>query len=266
MFKNAMSMSIAERALSKDSAQVLANPRGTTPLMLVCSAAGSDAAEAAKQLLQSRADVSARDYRGWSCLHHACRNGCDEVARHLLSAGANAKERTTDGKTTVMLAAEGGHTSVLKVLAENDKDFSHMVTAADNAGSTALHGACRSGDVAGIKLLVVCKAKIVCKDKHGKQPLALLCATGSMAGVKFLLEKKARVDVADEELCTPLHQAVLNNHDRLALHLVQQKADANAASENGETPYKIGKARQLSKFMREIDHRIEIAALAAAQD
>ena len=80
------------------------------------SAAATRRLECARLLVESGADVNARQSGGYTPLHEAAGSGDVELARLLLDAGADQSARKDDGQTPADLAAERGHEDVLDVL------------------------------------------------------------------------------------------------------------------------------------------------------
>lgn len=78
---------------------------------------------------------------GNTALLFAARQGSLEVARHLVSGGADVNDTAPMGTSALVVAAMSGHTEVAAYLLEQDAD----PNAAD-AGYTALHGAALRGD------------------------------------------------------------------------------------------------------------------------
>jgi ankyrin repeat protein len=95
------------------------NGRGQTPLH--CAVTGGHLA-LVTLLLDARADVNAP---GWGCsaLQFAALDGQIEIARVLLSRGANVNSKQEhDGSTPLHMAALEGHLAMVKLLVENGAD------------------------------------------------------------------------------------------------------------------------------------------------
>ncbi|CAJ1330344.1 unnamed protein product [Effrenium voratum] len=76
------------------------NARGRAALHL---AARKDLPEIAKLLISSGADADVKDIDGWTPLHHACFNGNSAVVRELLAGGAQLLIRGNGGFTAFMV-------------------------------------------------------------------------------------------------------------------------------------------------------------------
>ena len=66
--------------------------------------------------------LNGRDEKGWTALHHAARNGHQEIIKVLLSCSASVDCSTagggTSGATPLMLAANFAHSAVCRQLLE----------------------------------------------------------------------------------------------------------------------------------------------------
>lgn len=87
-----------------------------------------------RQLLEQRADVSAKDIDGSTALHTAAMRDHKGVVELLLEKKADVTATFKDGFTPLLLAAEKGHCSMCLLLLENRAD----VTAKTSDGTTPL--------------------------------------------------------------------------------------------------------------------------------
>ena len=120
----------------KRRAQVLGvkifhNNRAETPLHI---AALFSKIVAASVLIDSGADVKAKDKHGDTPLHHAASRNAAEVAKLLIDNGADVNAKIEGGNTPLHGAAGK---EVAKLLIDNGAD----VNAKNNGGTTPLHGA-----------------------------------------------------------------------------------------------------------------------------
>ncbi len=85
-------------------------------------AAWQETEEMAKLLRKAGADIDAKDTRGWMPLHVAAWNGKKEVSAFLLDSGAAIDARDWNGKTPLDLAKEankdGSHDKVIALLSK----------------------------------------------------------------------------------------------------------------------------------------------------
>ncbi len=94
---------------------LLANERGTTPLMMAAGA-GTDvqrerepeeratAVETAKFLVEHGADVNAAGQYGWTALHAAAYQGLNDVIEYLVSKGAKIDQKDEFGQTALSIS------------------------------------------------------------------------------------------------------------------------------------------------------------------
>ncbi|RYP76681.1 hypothetical protein DL771_001603 [Monosporascus sp. 5C6A] len=69
-----------------------------------------------QQLLETGADVYARDKDGRTALSYAAERGHEAVVQQLLETGADVHARDKDGRTALSYAAERGHEAVMQLL------------------------------------------------------------------------------------------------------------------------------------------------------
>jgi ankyrin repeat protein len=178
------------------------NLKDVTPLR---AALGNDNADAAELLLEHenpegvlQVDGSKEFHQNWNPLCHAAAGGYVYVVNLLLKRDKITKpvgERTEseldlqngDGMTALYLAANGGHTRVVKSLLK--------------AG-----------------------AKIDEKSKGNLTPLYGAASAGHARIVEILLEKDAAVDIRDDEGDTALDAAVKGGHGAVAELLMEKAA------------------------------------------
>ena len=128
-----------------------------------------------------------------------------QLARLLLSHGADVELRDEYGKTVLHSVAEWGRSGdIVKVLLENKLD----INARDEKGQTALLIAVR------------------CSPDEPKEHRSLITQ---------LLEGGASVDQSDIDGWTALHWAAAHGVVEIACQLLEAGADINARDRNGDT-------------------------------
>jgi ankyrin repeat protein len=128
-----------------------------------------------RALLERGADVSAAQGDGMTALHWAAMSGDLELAQLLVKAGANVKATTRIAAATpLLLAAENGHASVVRVLLDAGAD----ARAADTNGTTALMLAAAAGQADAIRALLQHGALLEARDRVMERT-ALMFAAGN---------------------------------------------------------------------------------------
>ena len=120
----------------------------------------------------------------------------------------------------------------------------------NNDGDTALHVACRTGNLELItlvlkfdnnvylqsKTLIDTKINMNAKNSSGDTPLHVACRTGNHKLGKLLILRMCDINVRDAHGNTPLHLACNFGILKLCEQLLQMNCDINAKNDNGETP------------------------------
>ena len=125
--------------------------------------------------------------------------GHADVIQPLIDAGARVHARETknkdnNDKTALMLAAEKGHTQVVKILLAAGARLEDQ----NDWGGTALHGAI--GHAETLQFLIDAKANIEHKNKWGMTPL--MCAARDAEEIdsaRLLAEAGADLDARDDK-------------------------------------------------------------------
>ena len=138
-----------------------------------------------------------------TALNEAVRHGRLEIAKQLITGGANVNE-TRDG-SPLNLAVKGGNLPMIELLLENGADISGSGT------KTPLHVAAEAGRSNVIRYLLQQGCAIDATNPLGETPLHIAAKSGCADAVKLLLEKGADADVKDKRGKTPkwvAHQSV----------------------------------------------------------
>jgi len=236
------------KALSAGAAVTLTNVRGLTPLHLAAGSSGPDSIEVAQMLISSRAELHIRDGNGWTCLHHACRNGRTEMVKHLLKLTAEPGMLTSDSRSVLMLATMEGKVELVRELLKWRGAVGRMLSDKDFTGCTALHYAARGGDLEVVTALVNKSAKINAKDSDGRDSLMWACIHCRLLCVKFLLKKHADLQLKCKNHNTPLMYACMAGSDAIATWLLGRESDPNLKGGDGRTPTELAEALNLTQF------------------
>ena len=165
--------------------------RGRTPVM---AATHGNHPETVDALIQRGADINLQDNRRDNPFLYAGAEGLLAILRLTIEAGADTKLTNRFGGTALIPAAERGHVEVVKeLLTRTDVDVNHV----NNLGWTALLEAIILSDggprhVEIVRLLVEAGADVNLADGQGVTPLAHARERGYREIVEILLAAGAR--------------------------------------------------------------------------
>ena len=181
-----------------------------------------------KASLAKGAGVNTKDARGSTLLMHAAAVGSPEAVKLLLESGADVNAKNDVDATALILGA--GNPEKARMLVEKGAD----VNAHSKLGRTPLMIAAGcDGCAATVKLLLDKGADVNAKDKQGNTPLAAASWGDISDSVTLLLAKGAGPDVADSQGYTPLSNAASNcNLEAVKLYL-SKGANVNAPNTKG---------------------------------
>ncbi len=140
----------------------------------------------------------------------AAYEGNIETVRQALEAGMDVNSSNSDTKLTPLhMAAYNGHTSVVKLLIENDA----AIDARDREGKTALTHACTGPFQETVALLLEAGADINAREAtEGFTPLMMAAGLGQMEVVKVLLRNDADTSLRDTDGDRAIDHARTSGH------------------------------------------------------
>ena len=201
-------LGIAELLIDAGANVNAANDYGATPLLLACD---NGSAAMVDKLLQAGADANAAVWSEETVLMSCARTGNVEAVKSLLAHGAavNAKE-TRQGQTALMWAAAHKHPDVVRALIERGAD----VNAHTKRGFTPLMFAAQQGDLDSARMLLAAGANVnaVTNEESlwpGEAALLVASASGHEALAIFLLNNDADPNAADANGLTAMHFAMM---------------------------------------------------------
>ena len=225
-----------------------ANELGATSLWL---AAVNGSATMVERLLEAGADPNVSLKMGETPLMAAARSGNVRTVERLLAGGAeiDAAEHERE-QTALMWAVAQQHPDVVRVLIQKGADlearskvYYQLENTAGNTntsgnfrmargGSTPLLFAARNGDVETAKVLVEAGAKVNDPAASGASALVVAAHSAHSPLAIYLLDQGADPNAADAGY-TALHAAVLRSQIELVDALLDHGADPNALVEHG---------------------------------
>lgn len=185
---------------------------GRTPLLVAAADARFDVA---KILVSQGADVNAgTDQEHYSALDRAVEGNEADLVHRLLDRGAQVNPRSTTAP--LLLAATNG-----------------LLDSPDGNGDGI---SADRGPMTIARLLIERGADLTVRDADGKTPLILAALQGDDLMVALLLRHGARIDAGDQDGYTALHWAALNQFPRVIRILRHYGANIDARDVKGEKP------------------------------
>ena len=140
--------------------------------------------EAVRSLLKQKTDVNAAQGDGSTALHWAAYRDDSELAKMLITAGADVNAKTRLGEQTpLFMAAKNGNTAILALMLDAKAD----VNTTTSNGTTPLMLAAASGSADAVKLLLDRGANPNAKDVTNNQTALMFAASAGRADVVKLL-------------------------------------------------------------------------------
>jgi ankyrin repeat protein len=230
-------------SLRKNVSSINIETRGARGATLLMHAAALGNVETVRFLIDSGADINAKNDLGATALLWAARD--PDKARLLIEHGADVNVQSKQGRTPLMLAAlrDGGSDIVALMLAKGAK-----VNAADGVGDTALLLAAEIGNIETMRLLIAKGADVHAINRYGDSTLFAAARGRRTEAVRLMIEKGV-----DPNLATTWFPSVRNGQiaqlklvalDRAAnfgpvqmvRDLLKAGANVNAQDSRGLTP------------------------------
>lgn len=194
-------------------------------------------------------------FTGETPLLAAARLGHAEVARALLEHGASIEALDRNGKTPLILAAEGaeegtseedsegtsggeaenGHLETVRVLLEHGADIES--TGGEKSRTTPLGFAAMSEDAEVVKLFLKHGAEVNVQNRSDVTPLMLAAFGEEPASVEHLLEAGASVDLENRDGNTALVFAVLLRREEATRLLLEAGSSTDVKTRIPEFGY-----------------------------
>jgi ankyrin repeat protein len=100
-----------------------------------------------------------------------------------------------------------------------------------------------------VELLLENNASLYKSNKQNESPLMVASKKGHENLVRLLLSLGSRPDTKDLNGNTALHLAVLNNHEEIALYLINSRSNIDITNNLDQTALKLAEARNLKKVI-----------------
>ena len=170
----------------------------------------------------------------WNDLHNAAHEGSFERTVALLSRRSlDVNQRTPEGYTPLMLSAELGYSSIVRVLLDRG---ANVCTVANDHGLTALHLSAQNGHQNVSILLVKAGADLQATVSGSFSPLHMAAQNGRVGVATALIKAGADLQAKTIIGATPLHMAAHNGHFEVSIALMEAGSDLQATTFGGSTP------------------------------
>jgi len=199
--------------------------RNNTPLHL---ASQSGMMDMAKLLISCGAEINAKEINQNTPLHFAVKNGNMELARFFLQKDSDINARNKDGFAPMHFAAMYNNKEILRLLIEKGAE----IDIKDKRGATPLLVSIwRAKDIDAVRFLVEKGADInVSAPGSWVTPIAMAAQYGERDIVNYLIGKGAKIDEKSRFL---VRFSVSKGLERLFLILLEKGANLNVGTNNG---------------------------------
>ncbi len=225
--------------------------RTTAESMALLRAAQSGDLTAVQRLLESGADIAARDEFGWDALFQAADRGHIPIVEFLLKEGADpdTKENKSGtrcanppctsggfmlwGSPLIVKMASKGQADIVSLLIAHGADL----YATDKDGLDAMTAAASRRQIEVIRILLENRMDPnLAGKKYPDSPLDRAAQRGHIQVVRMLLDGGADPNHRGVQNTTPIHSAAFGLHKEVIEALLNAGADPDPASVAGETP------------------------------
>lgn len=201
----------------------------------LCLAAARGSLEVVRALLDRGLDENHKDDLGWTPLHAAACEGHRNICATLTDQGSMARvgEMDIEGRTPLILAAQEGHWSTVKLLLDRRSPIDHRAY----DGHSALSAAFLESHTDVAELLMKRGADTDVRDSEGRPLLYLLVLDGRLDMAVLLIGKGGvPLESRDSEGRTALQVASWQGNVEIVDLLLKHGANPNAQDAEGRPP------------------------------
>lgn len=189
--------------------------------------------DAVKKLLEESPElIDLEDETGHTPLHYAAVGGQTEVARFLLSKGADVNALNALNQSVLLYAAYFGNAEITAALIAGGAKLDDQ----DIVGRTPLHYAARQRSVDALMLLIDNKADLNARDSIGETPLHFAIRWGYDDVAEMLIDAGADLNIEKNDGTSYLHLASIKGYSEVVNLLLKRGMQVNAQDNSGRTP------------------------------
>ncbi|XP_071818880.1 transient receptor potential cation channel subfamily A member 1 homolog isoform X3 [Apostichopus japonicus] len=159
-----------------------------------------------------------------TALHVASEKGFLAIIKLLLESGADVDAKNEDELTPLHMAAQNGHVNCILEFVKRDES---TVNDEDEFSNTPLHLAALEGHSKAVDCLIGAGADIQARNQSLWTPLDCAASRGWVKSARVLLDADCPVDPTDKAKVTPLHLASMNGHVEMVKLLLKSQADVS---------------------------------------
>ncbi|KAI9741628.1 MAG: hypothetical protein M1834_000012 [Cirrosporium novae-zelandiae] len=201
--------------------------RGGTAMHLACR---NERVEVVEELLRQKLELCTIDAWNETPLEDAARSGNKKIIELLLRYyGSDTKMRFAEHlHMSLHITALSGHEETVRLLLDAGADQDYQ----DDSGNTALHLAAQNSRSQVVLLLLVRRPDLELKEIMGRTALFEAASENSIECLKLLLDAGANKDPEDDDGDTPLTKAASKNNNEAVELLLERGAKMKSPNIN----------------------------------
>ena len=213
--------------------------------------------QACRLLSQYSGYVDVRDFQGRTTLHLAASGGHLQVVQMLLERGADINARNNADETPLYETLEyinyklaDRYLDVMRVLLEHGADIDTQ----NNAQWAPLHRASYYGSLQATRVLLEHNANVQLRNNKGRTALHYARQPDV---VQLLLDQGVDADIQDDDGSTTLHAASSEGKLEVVQLLLKHGVNTEARNKIGQTPFEVALGRGHQAIMQTLSEHME---------